>query len=117
MIRFQRFLFGAVLAVQCSGLFAQQAPAVPDPDTLTIPPPTCDQPATRPPLGATPRDAERFNKQVKAYLDCMQNYAKGVDATSKQYQAIASKYLEAGNKAITTYNDYITEVKKNTDSD
>jgi hypothetical protein len=113
-----RRLAAIAALASCSFANAQQSPAVPDPASIVIPDTTCEQPPKRPPLGATTsKDLDRFNKQVKAYLDCSQAYAKNMEAVSKQYQAIAQKYIDAGNKVINTVNDYVAEVKKNTDAD
>jgi hypothetical protein len=112
MTKFLRVCLVVTSAIGCSGAIAQSAAPI-DPNTVVVPAVSCEQPPKRAPLGATPRDQDRFKKQVNAYQKCMQEYAKSMEDTAKLYEAVAQKYLDSGNKAIGTYNDYLAEVNKN----
>jgi hypothetical protein len=47
----------------------------------------------------------------------MTEYWTGLEGTAKNYEEAAKKYIDAGNAAIKTFNDYAAEVRKNMDED
>jgi hypothetical protein len=97
--------------------YAQQAATAPDPATIVVPEPKCDQPPSNPGLGLTPPEENRYRKRIAAYSKCMQDYALGLESTAKQYAAVAQKYLDVGNKAVNDYNAFMKEVRKNTNQE
>ena len=67
-----------------------------------VPAPTCVKPDF-PGAYADSRRIERFNKEGKAYADCIKKY---LDET----KALSDAAVDAGNKAIKELNAFITEV-------
>ena len=67
-----------------------------------MPATTCVKPDL-PGAFADSRRFERFNKEGKAYSDCIKKY---VDET----KALSDATIEAGNKAIKEYNAFVAEV-------
>ena len=89
----------AAIAFTASIAGAQQpaAPAMP-----AMPAPTCVKPEF-PGAFADTRRFDRFNKEYKAYAECIKKY---VDETKVLSDAI----IEAGNKAIKEYNAFNEEL-------
>jgi hypothetical protein len=89
----------AAIAFMASVAGAQQpaAPAMP-----AIPQHTCVKPEF-PGAFADSRRFDRFNKEYKAYSDCIKKY---VDETKVLSDAI----VEAGNNAIKEYNAFSAEL-------
>lgn len=87
------------LALGASVVRAQQtaAPAMP-----VVPQHTCVKPEFPGPF-ADSRRFDRFNKEYKAYADCIKKY---VDDTKVLSDAI----VEAGNKAIKEFNTFNEEL-------
>jgi hypothetical protein len=85
--------FGASIA-------SAQQPAAPT--MPTVPAPTCVKPEF-PGAFADTRRFDRFNKEYKAYAECIKKY---VDETKVLSDAI----IEAGNKAIKEYNAFNEEL-------
>ncbi|MGA2551687.1 MAG: hypothetical protein ABSF50_16185 [Burkholderiaceae bacterium] len=117
MTRFWKFFAGLALGASVSMVCAQQPAATFDPNSVTVPPAPCEQPPTKPVFHATPNDSKRFNERANAYRKCMTDYWTGLEGTAKNYEEAAKKYIDAGNAAIKTFNDYAAEVRKNMDED
>jgi len=105
------------LSAMASVGYAQQAPSPPDPATIVIPQPACEKPPTNPGLGATQAEQVRWNKRVNAYGKCIQEYTKNIEATAKQWDAIAQKYIDSSVKAADDFNAYIAQVRKENDEE
>jgi hypothetical protein len=89
----------AVLACIASIAHAQQPAATAMP---TVPAQTCAKPEFPGPF-ADSRRIDRFNREYKAYADCIKKY---VDETKTASDAI----IEAGNKAIKEFNAFNDEL-------
>ena len=89
----------AAIAFVASIAGAQQAAA---PAMPAVPAPTCVKPDF-PGAFADSRRFDRFNKEYKAYSDCIKKY---VDET----KALSEAIVEAGNKAIKEYNAFNEEL-------
>ena len=89
----------AAIAFTASIASAQQpvAPAAP-----AVPAMTCVKPDL-PNALADSRRLERFNKEGKAYSDCIKKYVE-------ETKAVSDAMIEAGNKAINEYNAFAAEV-------
>jgi hypothetical protein len=70
----------------------------------TIPPPNCKQPEY-PGSNALNSTITAFNKDYKAYGECIRNYVQ-------ENKAWIDAVLETNNRAIEEYNKYNTELKK-----
>jgi hypothetical protein len=104
-------LFGAT-----SLSHAQQSTPLPDAATIVVPQVDCIQPPTSAGLGANDAEDQKFRKRVTDYAKCIKAYSDNIGAHAKAYGDVAQKYLDAGNKVIHDYNDYMAEVKKNADA-
>ncbi len=91
----------AAIALTASIAGAQQPAASAMP---TVPASTCVKPDL-PGAFADSRRFERFNKEGKAYSDCIKKY---VDET----KGLSDALIEAGNKAINEYNAFAKEVEE-----
>ena len=78
---------------------AQQpaAPAIP-----AMPQNTCVKPEFPGPL-ADSRRFDRFNKEYKAYSECIKKYVE-------ETKAVSDAAVEAGNKAIKEFNEFSAEL-------
>jgi hypothetical protein len=78
---------------------AQQpaAPAIP-----AVPVPSCVKPEFPGPFSDS-RRLDRFNKEAKAYTECLKKY---IDDT----KALSDASIEAGNNAIKEHNAFVKEV-------
>jgi hypothetical protein len=83
---------------------APTVPALVASQPLTIPPSKCVQPPYPGRLAANSA-INAFNRDNKAYGDCVKRY---VDDTKAWVMAV----VEAGNKAIDEYNKYTEDLKK-----
>jgi hypothetical protein len=89
------------LALGVPMALAQQPAA---PAMATVPQHTCMKPEL-PGAFADSRRFDRFNKEGKAYSDCIKKF---VDET----KAVSDANIEAGNKAINEYNAFAKEVEE-----
>jgi len=87
------------VAIFATHVLAQQLPSTPMP---AVPQPNCAKPEF-PGAFADSRRFDRFNKEYKAYAECIKKY---VDET----KALADAIIEAGNKAIKEYNAFNDEL-------
>ena len=93
----------AVASLLAFSAFAQQpAPAPTTAATITVAPPTCVKPEFPGPF-SDQRRFDRFNKEAKAYADCIKKYIT-------ETKAVSDANIEAGNNAIKEFNAYIEEV-------
>lgn len=90
-----------VLGVTCAS--AQSPAAVPTATAPAVPPNTCVKPEFPGKLASTAR-VNAFNKEFKAYGDCIRKYIDDV-------KAIAVAATAAGNSAIDEYNAYSADLK------
>jgi len=91
-------MLGAIAFI--ASVASAQQPATPA--MPTVPAPTCVKPEF-PGAFADSRRFDRFNKEYKAYSDCIKKY---VDDT----KVLADAMVEAGNKAIKEYNTFNEEL-------
>jgi hypothetical protein len=91
----------AAIAFAASIAGAQQpaAPAMP-----AVPQHTCVKPEFPGPFSDS-RRLDRFNKEAKAYADCMKKY-------TDETKALSDAVIEAGNKAIKEYNAFAAEIEE-----
>ena len=88
------------VALFAANVFAQTPAPAPMP---AVPPSTCVQPEF-PGAFADSRRFDRFNKEYKAYADCIKKY---IDET----KVISDAAIEAGNKAIKEFNTFSAELE------
>jgi len=95
----------AAAALMAVSAFAQQSapdPAAAATTTVTVAPPNCVKPEFPGPF-SDQRRFDRFNKDSKAYADCIKKYIA-------ETKAVSDVYIEAGNNAIKEFNAFIADV-------
>ncbi len=80
------------------------------PAPVVVEPMKCDKPTRL--MSDNPSSAEvsRAQKEVEAYKNCVNAYAKSNADKAQALIAQANAYREAANSAIGEYNDFATEL-------
>ena len=100
---FMALVFCAIGASQAQNLAPPPAVAATAATLPPIPKPACTKPDF-PGRLATDSQMRAFNKDIKAYLECMKQYAT-------EQGAIAKSHTDAANAAIDEYNAYVKELQ------
>ena len=90
-------LAGVALTASTAGAQQPAASAMP-----AVPQPTCVKPEF-PGAFADGRRFDRFNKEYKAYADCVKKYVE-------ETKVLTDAIVEAGNKAIKDFNTFNEEL-------
>lgn len=99
-----RLVFAVSIAAFSFGAAAQTpAPATASAAPPLVPPSTCVKPEFSGRL-ATDTSMTSFNRQFKAYGECVKKYVE-------QNKAIAEAATAAANRAVDEYNTYTADVK------
>lgn len=85
------------------------APASAGPGMPAIPPHNCVQPVY-PGKNATSAKVKEFNETSKTYGDCIRKYVDTV-------RALANNAIQSGNDAVTEFNKFNEELKKEIEAD
>ena|ERR1700682_3791294 len=98
----KRFALAATLVLAASAAFAQAPAPAPAPD---VPKAKCEPKPEFPGRLAMQSDTRRklFEREFKTYADCMRAYVE-------ERNAAAKANMEAGNAAVTEYNDAAKKV-------
>ena len=105
MISRLRIVSAAAASLMAISVFAQQPatePVATGAPAITIAPPSCVKPEFPGPFSEQ-RRFDRFNKDSKAYADCIKKYIA-------ETKAVSDVYIEAGNNAIKEFNAFIADV-------
>jgi hypothetical protein len=99
-----RLLFALCIVAISPGVAAQTPPAADADTAVVVAPNTCVKPPFSGRLASDP-NLTIFNRQFKAYGECVKKY---VD----QNKAIANSATAAANRAVDEYNAYTAEIKE-----
>jgi hypothetical protein len=102
-----RLIFAASVAAFSFGAAAQTPP--PASGAALVPPNTCVKPEFSGRLASDP-NMTTFNRQFKAYGECVKTYVE-------RNKAIAEAATAAANRVVDEYNSYTTEVKAKIEAD
>ncbi len=114
-IRSAAFLSASLVLAALPSAHAQQPAPTPPTTAVTVPPMTCESPGAAP-IGPPGPSFTRFQKRVDDYKVCVNQYAAAAGAKSNEFADQARAYADAANKAIDSYNAYVTALNESTKS-
>ena len=104
----------ALAALLLAAAANAQQPAAPAAGAAaSVPPLSCNKPELP---GRSLLDdtsvRRRFDRDLKAYGECMKAYVAERKASSESLNAQAAAHIDAGNKAVTEYNALMQQFKE-----
>ena len=96
-----------VAGVLATAVHAQQPATA---TAVDVPPMKCDKPNRLAQDNPSSAEISRIQKEVEAYKNCVNSYAKLNADKAQALIAQANAYRDAANNAIGEYNDYATEL-------